>query len=404
MPYKLFGYELDFYTEYRNFRSDIDRVRMEMSKTEVDKLKAEIDGQAEATEKLYYVENGNAHIPILGSLSNKVDYCAYLFGENQTLYSDIIEQTKLANEDWSVNKIIYDVDSPGGTVDGVELAADAIRNSKKPTESHVYNKAASAAYWLISQTGKIYAMDRTTEVGSIGVVVELIDTSKKDEKNGIKRSSITSTGAPDKRLDLTNEDGQKKLIARLDDVHKVFVETVAAGRKTTVEDVQNNFGKGGMLIAEKALEAGMIDGIIIKGKKIKETNPVNSGEKIKEDSNMNLNEFLEQNPEAKAEYDKIVKAAVDDGVNAAQSNSREILECSGVAKETLELSFSGISAEKWALEERKKANAVGAASGSNDLGKGLSKPAQLPKDSVVDEDKAQADAWDELYGVNKEDE
>jgi len=262
MPYKVFAYEPSFYSEYLDFRSDLDKIRMELNKKEVSEVVKAVNKGIESTEQLYYVENGNAHIPIVGSLSNKPNACASMMGVDQTAYSDIIKQTELADLDDTVEKLIYDIDSPGGEVAGVQKTALAIKSASKTTESRVHSLAASAAYWIGSQADSMVAMDETSRVGSIGVVAEFVDTSGKDKAEGIKRVSVTSTDAPDKRIDLTNKEGQSKLRAQLDDFHSVFVETVASGRNTTVEKVNSDFGKGGVLIAKKALSSGMIDGIL----------------------------------------------------------------------------------------------------------------------------------------------
>ena len=60
---------------------------------------------------------------------------------------------------------------------------------------------------------------------------------------------------------MTTEAGRDKIIKRLTDLESVFVEYVAFGRKTTADDILNNFGRGAVLIARDARQIGMIDSI-----------------------------------------------------------------------------------------------------------------------------------------------
>lgn len=217
---------------------------------------------AEAAAESYRLdENGVAHIPIVGELTAKAqtDVCGAYTAEALTEYGYIIEASRAADADSRVESITYHVDSPGGYVDGVADAADAIRSVSKPTAAHVGGMAASAAYWLASQTDEIVATSRASRVGSIGVAVEEYDMTEALANAGITRRVYTSTDAPDKRPDTSTEEGQAKVVKMLDDLHSVFVRSVAEGRGVGVETVTRDYGKGGILIAEDAAKVGMID-------------------------------------------------------------------------------------------------------------------------------------------------
>ena len=70
---------------------------------------------------------------------------------------------------------------------------------------------------------------------------------------------IVSTNAPNKRPDPVSEDGRIEIVATLDAVEKQFVADVARGRKTTVEKVLADFGRGGVKVGADAVKAGMAD-------------------------------------------------------------------------------------------------------------------------------------------------
>lgn len=212
------------------------------------------DGQAP-----YSVDgDGVAHIPVTGMLTPELSPCAGLTGP-ETEYSFIRGAVMAANSDPRVLSILLETDSPGGNVNGLDETAQVIAASEKPINSRVHNMAASAAYWLISQTGKIVASSPADMVGSIGVAVQITDHSEADAQEGIETIVLTSTDAPNKRPDIKTEDGKEQIVADLDALHGVFASRVAAGRGTTVANVNANYGRGGVLIAAEAMKAGMID-------------------------------------------------------------------------------------------------------------------------------------------------
>ncbi len=217
----------------------------------------------EPAKEEYKVVNNNgvseAIIPISGSLSNDRYY--------GSSYLDIIEMVKDADKDPDVDLIVLETNSPGGEVDGVEAAANVIRDCEKEVVARVGYMACSGAMWLISQADRIEATSKIAVFGSIGVIVSYYDFKEYFEKEGIKQITITSTDAPDKALDPATEKGKTKLLEWLDTIHSVFVEYVSKGRNTTEEDVNNNYGKGGVLVAEDALRVGMIDTITISEEK-----------------------------------------------------------------------------------------------------------------------------------------
>lgn len=199
-----------------------------------------------------------AVIPIEGVLTEKRDWMAEYFGGGNTLYPDIIAAIDAANADENVDDIEIAVsNSPGGNVDGLFSTMDVIRNSKKPIRAVVRNLAASATLGLVSQTGHITAVNRGTRLGSVGVAYDTMVYTG----GGIEEVSVTNTESPDKRPDVTTDHGKGVVRGQLDEIYELFSEYIAAGRGTTVEDVNMNYGKGVVMLAESAKDVGMIDEI-----------------------------------------------------------------------------------------------------------------------------------------------
>ena len=177
-----------------------------------------------------------------------------------TTYSDIRENIIEAEKE-GVDRIVLEINSPGGFVDGVEETANIIRNTKTETVARVSYMAASAAYWLACACDKIEATTALASFGSIGVIVSYWDWKEHLEQAGIKEVIITSTDAPKKYVDPATEEGRLEVIERLDKIHSVFVKRVAEGRNTTIDKVNKEFGQGAIVFADDALAKGMIDAI-----------------------------------------------------------------------------------------------------------------------------------------------
>jgi len=166
--------------------------------------------------------------------------------------------------DPQIGTIVYDLNSPGGTVPGIqELAAQmfALRGVKKQV-AQVNSLAASAAYWLASQADEIVCLPSGT-AGSIGVFSVHQDLSKALEKEGINVTLISAgkykvEGHPFAPL---SDEAKAVLQSRVDAAYGQFVKDVARGRGVSVADVRNGYGEGRALPAKEALAAGLIDRI-----------------------------------------------------------------------------------------------------------------------------------------------
>lgn len=272
----------------------------------------DIPRQLDDPRELYTVNaDGVALIPVSGKLTNRVDVCDGFYSD-VTTYGFIQLAARTADEDPNVQAIRFLFSTGGGQVFGADETAQVLRALKKPTEARVSGMAASCGYYLASQLDRIVLAAPTAFVGSIGVVMELIDRSKQDEARGITRYVLTSTDAPDKRPDFTKREGQEVYLKELDALHTIFVKRVAAGRNVDEKFVSENFGRGGLVASDEALRLGMIDEILGD---VNESPIIIS--KKQEDKEMSekvqgLDDFLAQNPAAKADFDaRITKAATD---------------------------------------------------------------------------------------------
>ncbi len=186
-----------------------------------------------------------------------------LFGGATT--EGIAQQLREFMADESIRSIVLDIDSPGGSVNGItELATEIYKASAdKPIFAIANAGAYSAAYWLGSSArGGFYATP-SGGVGSIGVITVHQDVSKMAEAEGVKTTLITAgkhKGAGN-QFEPLDDETRARVQARVDDLYDIFVKDISRGRGVPEATVRNGYGEGDVLTARKALAAGMVDGI-----------------------------------------------------------------------------------------------------------------------------------------------
>lgn len=195
-----------------------------------------------------------ADIRVEGVLTKRSNFLLWLFGFGNTSYEDIQSAISMARTNPDVKQVRFLVDSPGGEVEGLFdtlSAIEGLRAEKKVSVRAV--RALSAAYGIAAAAGSIEAQNAAAEFGSVGVAADVLLP-----ENFI---SLTNSDSPEKRPDLSTEEGRQVVVKHLDDVFAVFAEAIARGRDTTIQDVKENFGRGGILLAGDAKRRGMIDRI-----------------------------------------------------------------------------------------------------------------------------------------------
>ncbi len=175
---------------------------------------------------------------------------------------------KLMN-DSQVKAVIFQIDSPGGTVSGIyELATDIAALAKlKPVHAHASNLCASAAYLLASQMRSISAT-ASSLVGSMGTFGVVYDLSEMAAKEGVKvhllKGRINGKDALMKGAGTPGTAISAEQLARMqegvDDLNQQFYDAVLAGpRKPKAATVEGWFADAGVWVAAKAKTMGLID-------------------------------------------------------------------------------------------------------------------------------------------------
>jgi len=166
--------------------------------------------------------------------------------------------------DRSVDAIVLDVDSPGGTVPGIAEVSDMVFAARavKPVVAVANPHMFSAAYFIGASATEVI-ITATGELGSIGVLMVHEDWSKANEKTGVdvtylSAGRLKTLGNPDEPL---NDEAKALLQARVDDAYARFVKAVARGRGVTPKQVREGFGEGFIVNAQEAVRLGMADRI-----------------------------------------------------------------------------------------------------------------------------------------------
>lgn len=252
----------------------------------------EIEAKGFGPERISAVKGSVATINITGILTQEPDIMAMLFGGGNTTYPEIIGALAAADVDPDVKEISIFIDSPGGEVAGMFQAMDALRDTQKPTTVIGGNFVASAAFGIASQADKIVAAHRSSSFGSIGTAASFFVSDNE--------VVVASDNAPNKRPDLQTDEGVTAVKRELNQMAALLDDGIAAGRNTTVKKVNANFGKGGMVLAESAIEKEMIDGMVGDTSTQTAASALASS-KPKEVSAMNLKELMAEHPAVYAE-------------------------------------------------------------------------------------------------------
>jgi signal peptide peptidase SppA len=205
----------------------------------------------------YSIADNIAIIPVSGILARNTSNFGRLLGMIET--QEVINAVQRANEDNRVNGIVLSINSPGGMARGMPEAAEFIRESakKKPIIAHTSDVMGSAAYYLASQSNEIVA-SRTAQVGSIGTIISILDTSKQFEREGIKNEVFTD-GSPMKAIGLPG-------VPMTDEMRAVVQENVnsigadfRADVKTARPFLHASAMRGQLFQGKNAVENGMVD-------------------------------------------------------------------------------------------------------------------------------------------------
>ena len=212
-----------------------------------------------------------------------------------------------------IDTLVFYIDSPGGEVSGLFGLAKTIKSLPDlgiKTVAISDGMMTSAAYVIGAACNEVYATSSTI-VGSVGVIMTLINTTAADKKSGISYKIIRSKDEkallnPHEPFSDTGINDAIKMLGTLD---TIMNETVSSCRPnlTTEKLISLN---GNTVLGEEALSLGLIDGVVETYSEVIDsltvtTLPSNHSTKQPNGANMSLTteEALTENISLKSELE-----------------------------------------------------------------------------------------------------
>jgi serine protease SohB len=156
------------------------------------------------------------------------------------------------------------INSPGGSAAQSSLIAARIRRLAEekgvPVHAFVEDVAASGGYWLACAADHIW-VDRTSIVGSIGVIFASFGFPEFMARQGIERRVITAgrnKSLADPFLPQRDED-VARLRALQEPLHQAFIAHVRARRGARLADA--DLFNADVWVGQGAVDMGLVDGI-----------------------------------------------------------------------------------------------------------------------------------------------
>jgi protease-4 len=211
-----------------------------------------------------------AIIPIKGVITTE-DGLGF-FDSDTASSVDIIKNIKKAENDPSIDAIIFEINSPGGSPVATDEISQAIKSLKEKnitTVAWIRESGASGAYWIASSTEYIVA-NRMSVVGSIGVYGSYLELYGLLNRYNVTYQRLVAgeykdTGTPYRPLSSAEE---SMIQEKLEKIHTYFIGSVAENRNMSYDNVKK-LATGEIFLGVEAEANGLIDELGGKAEAIK---------------------------------------------------------------------------------------------------------------------------------------
>ncbi len=161
--------------------------------------------------------------------------------------------------------LFIEIDSPGGSVYDSDKIYQAImeykQNTGRPVVAACLSSMCSGAYYIACAADEIYA-ERTADVGSIGVYIQMMDVSELAGRLGVKVDYIRSSEnkAMGNMYNPMTEEQRDIYQSVVDEHYERFLDIVQLARGYDRQTLRK-IADGRSYTATQGLENGLIDGI-----------------------------------------------------------------------------------------------------------------------------------------------
>ena len=209
-------------------------------------------------------EGGIGVINVVGPLITNGSWFTALFGVIG--YNQLRDTLVIAAQDDSISNIVLNIDSPGGSANGINAVSSLISKidkDHKPVMSYTDGKMCSAAYWIASASRSIYS-DRLAEVGSIGVITSIMEYTKALEMDGVTATVIRSgefkaLGGP---LEVLTPEAESIIQDSLDKFYTEFINQVSMNRGLSTTSAKTSWAEGRVFLGFEAQDVGLVDRVM----------------------------------------------------------------------------------------------------------------------------------------------
>lgn len=175
--------------------------------------------------------------------------------------SKTLENIEKAKTDTNIKGVLFVVDSPGGAVAPSVEVAYSIKELKqiKPVVVYASGVIASGSYYASIWADKIIA-NPGSMVGSIGVIMQGVNTKELMDKIGIQTQTVKAgkykeSGTPTRKW---TEFEEKQLQSVIDDTYNMFITDVATARNLDIKNY-TSFADAKIFTSKQAKDVGLVD-------------------------------------------------------------------------------------------------------------------------------------------------
>ena len=203
-------------------------------------------------------DNNVAVVAVVGSIT---DGSA---GPGTAAGDSIAKLVRHAAEDESMQALVLQVDSPGGSAfasEVVSAAVSTVSEAGKPVVVSMSSVAASGGYYVAAEADEIWAYPGTI-TGSIGVGSLALTAPLLLERIGFSQDGLGTTPLSGLMLEGRDlqDDARRQITAQVDRVYDRFVGHVSLGRAMTFEEV-DAIGRGRVWAGTDAASLNLVDSL-----------------------------------------------------------------------------------------------------------------------------------------------
>lgn len=195
-------------------------------------------------------------IPVQGMIAKGLSPIEAIGATDVEKLDDMIDEAVAANP----KRILFNINSDGGTIDGVEEVAAKIRALPIETISYTSGSMNSAAYWIGAAARRV-VVSGSASVGAVGVYSVATDLSEQAKAMGIKVKVFKNSTSPLKGMGVAGTSMTTEQEAQMQREVDLAGETFKADILKTRKLVKAEDLQGQSMTGREAVAKGLATGL-----------------------------------------------------------------------------------------------------------------------------------------------